>query len=222
MIEALDSCEICGSTCADILCVRCLRTVCERCYSESLDMCKQCAPKEYVVTNRKGLSTAGLRLLAICLISLGVAISSLSTYVGVDGAGLSMAPPTIFEGSQFAALGYYTATILMFFICSSVLPWYMISRKSRSFNEFPVSKNRDRLWQIDRESLEYIITTELPRELAKSIYIEAEDDEVYLMSTKDLDFFRSYSVPHGFEVGEISYDYEGNYLIMKLNLKRNN
>ncbi len=73
---------------------------------------------------------------------------------------------------------------------------------------------------VDLDTMEYIITTELPKELMDSVYIEADDEEVYLMSTADDRFFKSYTVPEGFEVDEIDYDYEGNYLIMKLMLKR--
>ena len=217
-----DSCEICGRPGADIVCNGCGRTVCDRCYNESLDICQQCAPKEQLTINSKGLSTVSLRTFAVLLISLGIAITSIAQYVGVDEAGLNVTLPTIFENGELAAIAYFTMTLLMFFICSSFLPWYIISRKGRSSDDYAAARRKGHFGHREKETLEYIITTELPRELAKSVYIEADEDEVYLMSTKDLGFFRSYSMPHGFEVGGIDYDYEGNYLIMKLILKRNN
>ena len=139
---------------------------------------------------------------------------------GVDGEGMFIIFPFVFGN-----VGGWTAPIitLMFFalfIFSSLFPWYMIRRAGGLANERRVFYGEGPSPVVKNDVMEYIITTELPGKLKKSIYIESDEGSIHLKSTQDKGFFRRYLLPQGFEVDEINYNYEGNYLLLKLKLKR--
>jgi len=139
---------------------------------------------------------------------------------GVYGEGTVIIFPFVFGN-----MGGWTAAIisLMFlalFIFSSLFPWYMIRRAGGLANERKVFYGEGPSQVVKNDVMEYIITTELPGKLKKSIYIEADEESIHLKSTQDKGFFRRYLLPQGFEVDEINYNYEGNYLLLKLKLKR--
>lgn len=177
--------------------------------------------RRFGVFGPRGLSSAGLRMLGLMLITVGLIIASMALVPeGVEGEGVVIIFPFVFGNVSGAAAVVFTILFFAFFLLSSLLPWYIFSRRSDLAGDFKTFKREDARWSRDSETMEYIITTELPRRLRKSIYIEAEGEEVHLRSTQGGGFHRSYSLPMGFEVDEIDYDYDGNYLVLKLLLKR--
>jgi len=169
----------------------------------------------------RGLSSSGLRALGIMFIVIGLLVMSTAVISGgVDGEGMFIIFPFVFGN-----VGGWTAIIvtLMFFalfLFSSLFPWYMIRRAGGLANERKVIYGEGPSQVVKHDVMEYIITTELPGKLKKSIYIEADEESIHLKSTQDKGFFKSYTLPQGFEVDEINYNYEGNYLLLKLKLKR--
>ena len=65
-------------------------------------------------------------------------------------------------------------------------------------------------------TVEYIITTELPDKIKKTVFIETEESKILLKSTSDDTFKRSYEIPTGFGLEGIDYDYDDNFLVLKL------
>jgi hypothetical protein len=218
-MTAGDRCEICGRPGALKQCVECGRIVCDDCYDRLNGLCMDCVRLGKMVIGNRGLSSVRLRMIAVLLIGMGVLLTYLS--LGTNGGykGTIGLPPLIFENVNLLST-FALGMILVAFILTSFLPWYVFSKR-RGFGERLATISKEaRLVGRSPDTMEYIITTELPRELMNSIFIEADDEEVYLLSTKDESFFRSYFVPEGFEVGEINHDYEDNYLVIKLILKK--
>ena len=160
-------------------------------------------------------------MLGLILISVGLLIASMAFVPdSLDFEGVIIIFPFVFGNVSGGAAIIFTIAFFSFFILTSLLPWYIFSRRSGLTDGVATYKRDDRPWGRDSDTMEYIITTELPRRLRKSIYIEADGEEIHLRSTQGEVFLRSYSLPRGFEEAEIDYDYEGNYLILKLMLKR--
>lgn len=169
----------------------------------------------------RGLSSAGLRVLGMMLIVVGLLLASMAFVPdGGGGEGVIVIFPFVFGNVSGWAAVVFTVAFFVLFILSSLLPWYVVSKRSRFDDRFVTYRREGSLRGGDSDAMEYIITTELPRRLRRSVYIEADGDEIRLRSTKDESFHRSYTLPRGFEVDEIDSDYEGGYLIMKLLLKR--
>ena len=169
----------------------------------------------------RGLSTVGLRMLGLILISVGLLIASMAfVSEGLDFEGVIVIFPFVFRNVSGGAAIIFTIIFFSFFILTSLLPWYIFSRRSGLTDRVTNYKRDYHPGGRDSDTMEYIITTELPRRLRKSIYIEADGEEIHLRSTQGEVFLRSYSLPRGFEVDEIDYDYEGDYLVLKLMLKR--
>lgn len=155
------------------------------------------------------------------LIVIGLLFASMAFIPeGVDGEGAVIIFPFVFGNVGRWAAVVFTLTFLALFILSSLLPWYMIQKRS-GIDDGHVAVHREGRPRGRRtDTMEYLITTELPGKLRKGIYIEADEEVIHLRSPQDEAFLRSYTLPEGFEVDEIDYNYEGNYLLLKLLLKR--
>ena len=70
------------------------------------------------------------------------------------------------------------------------------------------------------ESLEYMITTEIPGGLKDSIYLEEDDDSIILMSSKDTNFVKTYNLPEDYHVDEVESEFEGSFLLVRVRLTR--
>lgn len=175
-------------------------------------------PRRFGVDDCRGLSSVGLRILGVMLIVVGLLVASLAFAHGV-GEGIIIIFPFVFGNMSGLTAVVFTVLFFALFILSSLLPWYLVSKR-RGLDDGFVTFKRGRLRRTDSETMEYIITTELSRRLRNSVYIEADEEEIYLRSTKDEAFHRRYTLPMGFEVDEIDYNYEGGYLVLKLLLKR--
>jgi len=158
-------------------------------------------------------------MIGLTLVAIGLMITSLAMTGDIEGAGTVILFPFVFTNvggwSTFAVL----LMMFAFFITSSLLPWYLFSRKGHLSNFLPF-KHENASRSRNPDTMEYIITTELPEELRKRVYIETSEEEVHLRSIEGDGFLRSYSLPRGFEVEEIDYDYEGSFLVLKLRLIR--
>ena len=169
--------------------------------------------------NLRGISSSGLRMIGLTLIATGLMVTSLAITGNDEGGGAIILFPFVF--TNVGGWGIFAVLLLMFsfFITSSLLPWYLFSRKGH-LNNFLPFKHESASRSRNPDTMEYIITTELPEGLRKRVYIETGEEEIYLRSIEDNGILRSYSLPRGFEVEEIDYDYEGSYLVLKLKLIR--
>ena len=156
-----------------------------------------------------------LKMMGLLLILLGILIVSIALMPG-EGEGVIILFPFVFRVSGGLALLLSTLFFIAFAASMILLPWYLISRGGIGEVEEVWTPLRRR-----RETTEYIITLEVPRRLRRTLYVEVgEEGEIYLRSTKDPTFERSYTLPAGFDVEDVEFDYEGNYLILRLLLRK--
>lgn len=161
-------------------------------------------------------------MLGLALVGIGLLTTALAfVSEGGDGEGWIIIFPFVFGRVSGWAAAIFTIMFFIVFILSSVLPWYLISRRGHVDGGF-TTIYREGARDMVSETMEYIITTELPARLRRSIYIETDNEEVRLRSSLDRAFNRKYTLPRGFTVEDIDYDYEGDYFLLKLILKRTN
>ena len=206
------ACEICGGPGADALCVKCGSVVCERCFHGFGELCIECAPLPRVTSHSSGISSTGLRTLGMLFIVLGLMVISMA-FVLNEGEGVIVIFPFVFTNVGGWAAVALTLGFLGLFLAMSFLPWFLASRGGWEMRSGP------RSWEHSgSETTEYIITIDLPKGLRKTIYIESEEGVVHIRSSADSSFHRSYRFPGGFDIDTYNYEYESNYLLLKLKL----
>ena len=108
---------------------------------------------------------------------------------------------------------------LTIFVIITLLPWILTINKKGWMGDFNRAYWENRI-EKGSDIVDYIITTELPDSLRKTIYIEDDGKEVHLKSNLDDSFHRKYKLPEDFMLDEFDYEYEGKFLLLKLKLKR--
>jgi hypothetical protein len=161
-------------------------------------------------------SSTLLRMLGLLLILLGFLLVSIALIPGEGGEGIIIFFPFVFRVSGSLALLLSTLLFFVFMASMILLPWYLISRSELG----GLGEVWTPLRRRSRETTEYIITLEVPRALRNTLYVEVEEGEIYLRSTRDPTFQRRYTLPVGFDVEDVEFDYEGSYLILKLLLRK--
>lgn len=173
------------------------------------------------LVDSRGFSSSGLRLTGMMFILVGLAVASMAfIQEDVEGQGAVVVFPFVFGNMGVAAASVFSLMFFALFILSSLLPWYMIQRRRNLGDRLATAHPEERPRRMGLDTMDYIITAELPVRLRRSIYIKADEEAIHLRSADDEAFIRSYSLPTGFEVDDIHYSYEGSFLILKLMLKR--
>jgi hypothetical protein len=70
------------------------------------------------------------------------------------------------------------------------------------------------------ETIEYMITTEIPEGLKDTIYIEDNYEEVVLRSEMDPNFQKNYNIPDSYIIDSVESAYEDSFLLLKIKLIR--
>ena len=210
-------CAVCGGGGADILCGTCNRFVCEKCYNVDADACIKCAciPKARLdVRIRPFLLVAGFGLIMLGLVVVAWAVTpSTATFVFF---------PFFFAGTGRTAAFIMSMVFFMLFTLSTLLPVYLTLRRGGYTGwdeEIYTIQDGTPLGNFS-ETIEYMITTEIPRGLEGSIYIEEDDERLRLLSTRDNGFVRVYDLPSNCLVDDGESDYEGSYLLVKVRLRK--
>jgi len=158
--------------------------------------------------------------LAMMLLGLSIAASALVA-VAAGGEGVTIMFPFITGNVSGWVAGLYSLIFFAVVISASMLPWYIHTRAeaSRDIGDDLITLQESKMLGGEGyESVEYMITTELPKRLQKSMTIEADEETIYLRSSAEAGFNRSYPIPEGFDLEGIDYDYEEGYIVLKLNL----
>ena len=209
-------CDICGSNGADALCIKCGRVVCERCFHGAGELCVECAPKLTIKAKSSGVSSSGLRAFGIAFVAMGLLVTSMAFVTGGREGVIVMFP---FVFGNIDGLGGVALTLVFacVFMVASMLPFFMFMRRREYgrtiFLEPEVQPG-------EAEFTDYIITIEVPKKLRNTIYIEGRGSVVNLKSRSDATFNRLYPLPHGFEVEDYRHEFDGDYLVLRLKLKR--
>ena len=207
-------CQICGAHDADALCIRCGKVVCERCFDGFKESCHNCVTRVELKVSQ-GVSITGLRMMGFLFVAVGLLLISLAFTQGNSGV-IIIFPFLIGNIEGWPALALVLASITLFMVISFI-PWVIFSKRNYD------SEYRRMVLEVGNpvhENTDYIITVDIPTHLRNNIFIEEDEDSIRLKSSVDEDFTRSYPLPDGLEVSEYSYEYQENYLLIKLNLKR--
>lgn len=163
-----------------------------------------------------GVSSSGLRALGIAFIAMGLLVTSMA-FVTRGGEGVIVIFPFVF-GNVYGLGGVALMLVLAcVFMTASMLPFFMFVRR----REYGRTIFLEPEVQLDEsEYTDYFITIEVPARLRNTIYIEGRGSVVNLKSRSDETFNRLYPIPHGFEVEDYGHEFDGDYLVMRLKLKR--
>ncbi len=214
----MEKCSVCGREGADILCGRCGRVVCEGCYDDGAGMCVRCTSRS---RGRGGPSRPRLLAGGLALILLGLMVTSWSFIL--SGEATVVLFPFVLSGLNAPATIALSLVFFALFAASSILPLYLLLRRSEyaewdegiySIHDSVVSGGSS------SESVELMITTEVPGGLRESIYIEEGDDKLTLLSSKDPGFVKSYDIPDAYYVDDVESDYEGGFLLIRVRLAK--
>lgn len=213
-----NDCPVCGGDNANILCPKCGCKVCFDCYDEDARMCLDCLEQqvEEKIHQKRVILATG-----ILFIILGLSFMASSLVAGLPVEGVTIIFPFIVGNVSTEIASLYSFIFFSIVILASLLPWYIHTHLKPNFNaEESIMTIREGRTQSGESiaSVEYIITTELPEKIKKTLFIETEETKILLQSTTDKNFNKIYEIPKGFILEAIDYDYEDSFLVLKLHL----
>jgi hypothetical protein len=209
-------CAVCGGDGADILCGECSRYVCRNCFDVGADACIKCSG---LSSARRGTSTRPSLLVAgFGLIMLGLMVVAWA--VTPRTATFVFFPFFVGAGGNAAFL--VSMMFFIFFMASTLLPLYLALRRGgyAGWDEEIYTIRDGAPLNSFHETIEYMITTEIPQGLEGTVYIEESDEGLRLLSTKDSGFVRVYDIPSNCLVDDVESDYDGGYLVLRVRLRK--
>lgn len=213
------SCGICGRKSVNILCSKCGTFICESCYDIDSDQCVQCSGKRTVRMTSEGrmvnLVGGGI------LLMMGLFVVSFA-FIPLTNARIVIFP-FVFENVSSITAVLMSLMFFSMFAATSLLPLYISMRRSRHFEWdkgiYTLNEKHFSGGKVT-ETIEYMITTEVPETLKETIFLEDNLNEIVLLSEKDKEFSRTYSVPDQFIIDSIESAYEDQFLVLKVKLVR--
>ena len=131
--------------------------------------------------------------------------------------------PLMFENVNAVTAVLMSLMFFSMFAVSSLLPFYLSLRRNRGFywdeGIYSLQESRGSSSNVT-ETVEYMITTEIPERLKDTIYIEVNLNEVVLLSEKDPGFQKFYNIPDSFIIDSVESAYEDKFLVLKIKLVR--
>jgi hypothetical protein len=212
-------CMLCGREGAEILCPKCGSIICDRCYDEEADTCVVCSGKR--PENVKTLNRPALLVGGFMMVLLGLMVTSWAFIP--QGEAIVVLFPFIFNGVGGTAALIMSLAFFALFSMSSLLPLYLLLKRNdyTDWDEGLYTLHDSVVTGGNTsESLEYMITTEIPGGLKDSIYLEEEDDAIILMSSKDANFVKTYNLPEEYHIDEVESEFEGSFLLVKVRLTK--
>ena len=212
-------CGICGQDNVNILCSKCGTFICERCYDVEKDQCIKCSGKKIVKSspNNQLVYLIG----GFLLVMMGLFVTSFA-FIPLTNAKIIVFP-FVFENVSSITAVLMSLMFFTMFAVTSLLPLYISLQKSEVYewNEgiYTLNENKPMSGNV-METIEYMITTEIPDKLKETIFLEDNLNEIVLLSEKDYGFNRSYSIPDQFIIDSIESAYEDEFLVLKVKLVR--
>jgi len=212
-------CGICGRDNVDILCSKCGTFICERCYDVDKDQCTKCSGKRTVkVTDNSQI--IGL-VSGFLIVMIGLFVTSFA-FIPLTNAKIIIFP-FMFENVSSVTAALMSVMFFTMFAATSLLPLFITLQRGNGYEWdagiYTLNENQFSGGNVT-ETMEYMITTEIPEALKDTIFLEDNLNEVVLLSEKDVGFNRSYSIPDHFSIDSIESAYEDQFLILKVKLVR--
>lgn len=131
--------------------------------------------------------------------------------------------PLMFENVNSITAVMMSLMFFCMFAITALLPLYFSIARNNLYNwnegVFSPQIRSNHVINIT-ETIEYIITTEIPETLKETIYLEDNLGKIILRSDKNPNFQRSYNIPEGYMIESIDSAYEETYLLLKAKLIR--
>ncbi|MCW4049975.1 MAG: hypothetical protein NWE89_09600 [Candidatus Bathyarchaeota archaeon] len=213
-------CNQCGRDGADILCSRCGSFICDQCYDVDADACVKCTGKS-TLQRINPLKNPVYLIAGFMVMMMGILVTSWTLIPTTDATIIFF--PFIFQNINNTAAFLMSLMFFAMFSLSSLLPVLVMMRKNGDSDWAPgiyTLHDATVSGTSVTETLEYIVTTEVPGGLKDSIYIMDEYDVIVLLSSKDKDFRKTYSLPENFHVDSVESDYEDSFLVVKVRLQK--
>lgn len=231
----MDKCEICGRTNANLVCSQCGRNVCSDCFHAESRLCNVCINAQKIEqppTLIRGdiVSTFGRLLpLGIGLIFAGMIlmmIASILTAPGGGGIFVGIFPFFIGTVSEPVALAI-TVVFIIISLLVMFLPWILGPRRVlRAVKKMANLKTEDfQLRELEKkgksEIEDYLITLKMSGLKEDDIEVRVFNNDLIVQASKNGEMFRkTYDLPSGYEPKGIGYNYEADFLIIRVSLKR--
>jgi len=212
-------CDICGKPNVDILCSKCGKFICERCYDHENDTCIKCSGKlhEKISGERRIICLTG----GVLLVIMGLFIASFA-FIPLTGAKIVVFP-FFFENVNSITAILMSLMFFSMFAVVSLLPIYLTMKRSMFYDWdegiYSIQKSYGSSSNVT-ETIEYMITTEIPEGLKDTIYIEDNYEEVVLRSEMDPNFQKNYNIPDSYIIDSVESAYEDSFLLLKIKLIR--
>ena len=212
-------CGICGRDNVDILCSKCGTFICERCYDVDKDQCTKCSGKRTVrVTDNSQI--IGI-VSGFLIVMIGLFVTSFA-FIPLTNAKIIIFP-FMFENVSSVTAALMSVMFFTMFAATSLLPLFITLQRGNGYEWdagiYMLNENQFSGGNVT-ETMEYMITTEIPEALKDTIFLEDNLNEVVLLSEKDVGFNRSYSIPDHFIIDSIESAYEEEFLVLKVKLVR--
>jgi hypothetical protein len=155
------------------------------------------------------------------LMMMGLFVASFA-FIPLSGATIVVFP-LIFENVNSVTALFMSIMFFCMFAVTSLLPFYLTLRRNSNFEWdegiYTLQESRGSSSNVT-ETVEYMITTEIPEKLKDTIYIEDNLDEIVLRSEKDPGFQRNYNIPDSYIIDSVESAYEDKFLLLKIKLTR--
>lgn len=212
-------CGICGRDNVNILCSKCGTFICEGCYDVEKDQCIKCSGKRTLrsTNNNQFVNLIG----GFLLMMIGVFVTSFA-FIPLINARIIIFP-FVFENVSSITAVLMSLMFFTMFAVTSLLPLFISLQKSKIYEWdegiYTLNENHFSGGNVT-ETMEYMITTEIPDALKDTIFLEDNLNEIVLLSEKDNGFNRAYSIPDQFIIDSVESAYEDQFLVLKVQLVR--
>ena len=212
-------CGICGRDNVNILCSKCGTFICERCYDVEKDQCAKCSGKKTVknTNNNPLVNLIG----GFLLVMIGLFVTSFA-FIPLTNARIIVFP-FVFENVSSITAVLMSLMFFTMFAATSLLPLFITLQRGNVYEWdagiYTLNENHFSGGNVT-ETIEYMITTEIPDSLKDTIFLEDNLNEIVLLSEKDNGFNRAYSIPDQFIIDSVESAYEDQFLVLKVKLVR--
>ena len=215
-------CDICGSEDAYLVCRKCGRTVCPRCFDFDKRMCVECSGKA------RGLGRLAIPVgLALLLTGFGLLMASSIMAAGSQaGQGEAVVLFPFFIGVLSGPLALALLSVsLAIMVFSMLMPFLMTPERLFTMVERTVRLEEAGVLKSSTSSArerDYVITVEAPGVREEDVDVQVFDRFVHVRAVRPDGsvFTKTYELPEGYVAEDVEYRCEGDFIVIRVRLRR--
>ena len=214
-------CDICGSEDAYLVCRKCGRTVCPKCFDFEKRMCVECSGRA------RGLGRLAIPVgLALLLTGFSLLMASSIMATGSQaGQGGAVVLFPFFVGVlsgplALALMGVFLAVMVFMML----MPFLMTPEKLFTMVERPVRLEEAGVLKSSTSSArerDYVITVEAPGVREGDVNVQVFERFVHVRAVKPDGsvFTKTYELPEGYVAEDVEYRCEGDFIVIRVRLR---